>query len=281
MTIRIVTDSTCDLPPSLAEEYGITVLPAYVNIGEESYLDGVELSRSEFYRQLPGYKTPPTTAAPAIGVFAEAYDRLADDGASEILSVHLASNLSGMLNAARLGGKAAERARVTVFDSRQLTMGLGFIVLQAARAARAGKALPEIVTDLEDTVQRTHVFAALDTLEFLRRSGRVSWAEFGIGTLLRIKLIVHVYDGEVHSLEKVRTFSRAQRHLIEHVRDLGPLEQIALLHTANRDGVRQLKEAAQTLIPQEYDPIAVEVTPTIGAHVGPGALGFACVACPS
>lgn len=278
MTVRIVTDSTCDLPPSLAQQHGITVLPAYVNIGEASYRDGVDLSRRDFYRQLPGYKSPPTTAAPAVGAFAEVYDGLAAEGASEVLSIHLAASLSGMLNAARLGAQVAEKVRVTVFDSQQITMGLGFMVLQAAEAAKAGHTVPEIVSQLQETVGRTHVFAALDTLEFLRRSGRVSWAAFGIGTLLRIKLIVHVFEGEVHSLEKVRTFSRAQRHLLEHVRKLGPLQQIALLHTANPDGAQQLQEAAQALVPEGYDPVSVEVTPTIGAHVGPGALGFACVA---
>ena len=126
-------------------------------------------------------------------------------------------------------------------------------------------------------MRRTHVFALLDTLEYLRRSGRVSWAEFGVGTLLQIKPLVHVHEGKVQSLEKVRTRTRALSHLIQYIADLGSLRELALLHTANDDGARSLRQEASHLIPAHYEPVSVEVTPTIGAHVGPGALGFACV----
>src|SRR5690554_3689368 len=224
MNIRIVTDSTSDLPPALAEEYGITVLPAYINIGSESYLDGVELTRQDFYKQLPHYENPPTTAAPAVGAFSTAYEQLAAEGATHIISVHIASSLSGILNAARLGAESAQNVEVTVFDSQQISMGLGFLALLAARSAQEGHPVTEILGQLERAVPRTHVFAALDTLEFLRRSGRVSWPEFGLGTLLRIKPMVHVYKGQVHSLERVRTMSRALKHLLQHVRDLGELQ---------------------------------------------------------
>ena len=278
MAIRVVTDSTSDLPPDLAAEHGITVLPAYINIGEESYLDGVELSRQEFYEQLPHYKTPPTTAAPAVGTFTQAYDELAAAGATQILSIHLASSLSGIVNAARLGAQSAEGVEVTVFDSQQLTMGLGLLALNAARAAAAGATMDELVGRLEAERERTYVFAMLDTLEFLRRSGRVSWTAFGLGTLLRIKLIVRVHRGQVASLDKVRTHGRALQRLLQHVADLGPLQEIALLHTSNPDGIGALRERAQPLFPPGRRPLAAEVTPTIGAHVGPGALGFACIA---
>lgn len=281
MNIRIVTDSTSDLPPELAAEYGITVLPSYVNVGEESYLDLVELSREEFYRQLPEYSQPPTTAAPAVGTFTEVYERLGTaEGASAVLSIHLASTLSGMLNAARLGAQGTEQVPVTLYDSQQISMGLGLLALTAARAAASGKTMAEIVALLDDTVPRTHVFAALDTLTYLRRSGRVSWAEFGLGTLLRVKPLLHVQEGKVESLERVRTHSRAINHLLEHVRDLAPLQQIALLHTSDPEGVELLREKARPFFPSETEPVAVEVTPTIGSHVGPGALGFALVAAP-
>lgn len=277
MTIRIVTDSTSDLPPALAAAHNITVLPTYINVGQESFLDGVSLTRAEFYERLPQYQNPPTTAAPPVGEFAAAYEKLAAEGAGAILSIHLASSLSGVLNAARLGAEAATGIDVDVFDSQQISMGLGFLALTAARAAQAGATMNEIVTALEDTINRVHVFAALDTLEYLRRSGRVSWPEFGLGTLLRIKPLVHVHEGQVHSLAKVRTQSRALKQLIDHVGDLGLLRELALLHTANPEGANHLRGQAAHLIPENYDPVAVEVTPTIGAHVGPGALGFACI----
>jgi DegV family protein with EDD domain len=277
MSIKVVTDSTSDIPPELAEEYGITVLPSYVNVGSESYLDLVELSREEFYRQLPTWDQPPTTAAPATGTFTAAYERLAEEGATAILSIHLASSLSGMLNAARLGAQATERVPVTLFDSQQISMGLGLLALSAAKAAASGASMSEIVALLDDLVPRTHIFAALDTLTYLRRSGRVSWAEFGVGTILRIKPLLHVHQGNVDSLERVRTHSRAIDHLIQHVADLGSLQEIALLHAANPDGVETLRAQARHLFPEGTEPVAVEVTPTIGSHVGPGALGFALI----
>lgn len=277
MSIRVVTDSTSDLPPELAEEYRITVLPSYVNVGDKSYLDLVELSREAFYKQLPNYEQPPTTAAPAVGAFTEAYERLAEEGASEVLSIHVASNLSGMLNSARLGGLATEKIPVTLFDSRQLSMGLGLLAVVAAKAAAAGQTMEEIVAMLDKLVPRTHVFAALDTLTYLRRSGRVSWAEFSVGTLLRIKPLLHVHEGNVRSLEKVRTYSRAVNQLIEHVTELAPLEQVALIHTSNPEGVAKLRAQARHLFPEGEEPVAVEVTPAIGSHVGPGALGFALI----
>lgn len=278
MTIRIVTDSTSDIPESLAQEHGVVVLPAYVNVGEDSYLDQVELSRREFYEMLPSLSEPPTTAAPAVGAFTEAYEKLAAEGASEILSIHLSSTLSGMLNAARLGAEATDAVQVTLFDSRQLSMGLGLLALTAAEDAAAGCRMEEITARLQERVGRTHVFAVLDTLEYLRRSGRVSWAAFGVGTLLRIKPLLHVFDGNVEMIERVRTRSRAVRRLIEHVEALERLERLVVLHTRNADGAGDLGEEAAHLFPAEDDFLAVEVTPTIGAHVGPGALGFACLA---
>jgi len=277
MTIRVVTDSTCDIPPDLAAAHGIVVLPTYVNVGQDSFLDGVDLTRAEFYTRLPQFRSPVTTAAPAVGVFSEAYEQLAREGASAVLSIHLASQLSGLLNVARLGAEAAQGIDVTLFDSQQISMGLGFLALTAARAAQAGAPMAEIVSALHADLPRTHVFAMLDTLEFLRRSGRVSWPEFGVGSLLRIKPLVHVHQGSVNSLEKVRTQSRARSHMLQRVADLGPLRELALLHTANPQGAAELRGHAAHLIPPDYDPVAVEVTPTIGAHVGPGALGFACI----
>ncbi|MDX1687570.1 MAG: DegV family protein [Candidatus Promineifilaceae bacterium] len=280
MSIRIVTDSTSDIPESLADEHGVFVLPAYVNVGDDSYLDQVQLSRSEFYEMLPSLSEPPTTAAPAVGAFTEAYDKLADEGAEEILSIHLSANLSGMLNAARLGAQATDAVQVTLFDSRQLSMGLGLLALTAAQDAAAGYTMEEITTRLQRRVGRTHVFAVLDTLEYLRRSGRVSWAAFGVGTLLRIKPLLHVFDGNVEMIERVRTRGRAVRRLIEHVEALGPLERLVILHTRNAEGAAALGEEAAHLFPaqDQDDFLTVEVTPTIGAHIGPGALGFACLA---
>jgi DegV family protein with EDD domain len=278
VSLRIVTDSTSDLPPSLAEELGITVIPSYVNIGDESYRDLIDLSRAEFYRQLPHYPRLPTTAAPAVGTFAETYRQLMGEGATEIISLHVSAELSAMCNSARLGAEDAGTIPIHIFDSRQVSMGLGLLAVLAAREAAAGKAADVILRELEAAIPRTHVFAVLDTLEYLRRSGRVNWAEFSIGTLLRIKPMLHVYEGEVHSLEKVRTRGRAMAQLLAHVAALGPLREIALLHTHDPEGLAEWRALVRPYFPDGYEPVAVEVTPAIGAHVGPGALGVACIA---
>jgi DegV family protein with EDD domain len=275
MTIRIVTDSTCDLPEATVAEYGITVVPLYINFGDQSYLDGVELSRQEFYERLPDYETPPTTAVPGPEVFRQTYERLADEGATEILSIHISISLSTMVDVARLGAKETDAVPVTVFDSRQLSLGTGFLVQTAAKAAAEGRSMDEIIPLLEEQISRTHVFAALDTLEFLRRSGRMSRVMAGLGSVLQIKPLLKMYDGNP-TAERVRTRKRATERLISLLSDLVPLEQVALVHTQAPDRVEDLRQRVQHLLPEGEVP-SMDITPVIGAHIGPGAVGFACV----
>jgi DegV family protein with EDD domain len=279
MTIQIVTDSTSDIPVETAAEFGIIVVPAYVHIEGNSYLDGVELSREDFYRKLPDYPVPPTTAAPAPGAFTEAYQQLASEGATQILSIHVATSLSGIYNAARLGAESIDAVEVILFDSQQLTMGLGLLVIKAAQAASVGHSVPEIMAMLESWVNRTYVFGVLDTLEYLRRSGRVNWAEFGIGTLLRVKPLIKVHLGTVDMVEKVRTSKRAMNRFLEMVTELGPLEDLSLLYIQSMEQeLEAFRQQTQFLVPEGCVPLAVELTPAIGAHIGPGGLGIACVA---
>jgi DegV family protein with EDD domain len=275
MTIRIVTDSTCDLPEATVAEYGITVVPLYINFGDRSYLDGVELSRQEFYERLPDYETPPTTAVPGPEVFRQTYERLADEGATEILSIHISISLSTMVDVARLGAKETDAVPVTVFDSRQLSLGTGFLVQTAAKAAAEGHSMDEIIPLLEEQISRTHVFAALDTLEFLRRSGRMNRVMAGLGSVLQIKPLLKMYDGEP-TAERVRTRKRATERLISLLSDLVPLEQVALVHTQAPDRAEDLRQRVQHLLPEGEVP-SMDITPVIGAHIGPGAVGFACV----
>jgi DegV family protein with EDD domain len=276
MTIKIVTDSTCDLPEATVAEYGITVVPLYINFGDQSYLDGVELSRQEFYKRLPDCDPLPTTAAPGPEVFRQTYERLADEGASEVLSIHISISLSATVDVARLGAKETDAVPVTVLDSRQLSLGTGFLVLAAAKAAAEGRSMDEIISLLEEQISRSHVFAALDTLEFLRRSGRMNWAMASLGTVLQIKPLLKMYDGNP-TAERVRTRNRATKRLINLLSDLVPLEKVALVHTHAPDRAEALRQQAQHLLPEGEVP-SVDITPVIGAHIGPGAAGFACVA---
>ena len=282
--IRIVTDSTSDLPKAVAAEHGIAIVPAYINIEGTSYVDGIDLTREEFYERLPQYRTPPTTSAPSLGTFIETYERLAAQGvaqgvaprAQEILSIHVSATLSGILNVAHAAAQATKAARVTVFDSKQLTLGTGFLALAAARAAAVGRSMAEIVDMLKEMVQRVYSFAALDTLEYLRRGGRLTRIQSSMGAVLRIKPLLTMYDGEM-TMEKVRTRQRAIERMIGLVHDLGPLEQLALVHAHALGRVEMLRQMARDLIPAGLDPFCEEVTSVIGAHVGPGSVGLVCV----
>ena len=276
MTIKIVTDSTCDLPREIIEKYDITVIPAYINFTDGSYLDGVEISRKEFYDKLPNYQTPPTTSAPAIGTFARAYKKLKDDGAKKIISIHISSTLSGIYNVALLAAEAMENIVVKTFDPGNLSLGTGLVVEAAAKMAEAGKSLEEILLKLKDLAQRTYTFAALDTLKFLQRSGRISRLKAGFGSLLQIKPILQMNDGKV-VMEAARTSNGAIRHLLETLQSLGPIESIALLHTNASEKAELLRTQAKQMCEQISEAYSMEVTPVIGSHIGPGAIGFVAI----
>lgn len=275
MPIKIVTDSTCDLPAPLVAEYDITVVPAYVNVGETSYLDGVELSRAEFYEQLPDLHPHPTTAAPGPGQFQLVYDTLAAQGATEILSLHLSSTLSSLFAGVQMAARATYTVRVLAFDARQASMGLGFAVLAAARAVAEGRVLREVVESLKSLIACTHLVAAVDTLEFLRRSGRLNYLQAGLGSLLQVKPILKLHDGAL-TTERVRTRGQAVRRLMELLCERLPVQHVAMVHTHARERAEEFLTEVRQLLPAGDVPI-VEATPAIGAHIGPGALGFVCV----
>ncbi len=276
MTIKIVTDSTCDLPKEVIEKYDITVIPAYINFTDGSFLDGVEISRKEFYEKLPRYDTPPTTSAPAIGTFARAYKKLMDEGATNIISIHISSTLSGIYNVAVLAAEAMEKMVVKTFDPGNLSLGTGLIVEAAAKMADAGKTLEEILEKLKDLAERTYTFAALDTLKFLKRSGRISRLKAGFGSLLQIKPVISMNAGKV-VMEAARTSQGAIHHLLDRLKSLGPLETIALVHTNASEKAELLREQSLQLCEQITQAYSMEVTPVIGSHIGPGAYGFVAI----
>ncbi len=276
MSTRIVTDSSCDLPAELVASHGITVVPLYINIGKKSYLDGVEMTHEQFYDALPAFEAHPTTSVPGPGQFVKVYDQLAHDGATEIISIHIGSALSAMVGVARLAAQEVKSVPVTVFDSGNLTLGTGLLAISAAKAAAEGRPLGEILSALEDQASRTHCIAALDTLEFLRRSGRLSRIQSSLGSVLQIKPILRMNGGEFH-MERVRTRNGARARVMEIVAQLAPFEQLTLVHTHSPEKVNQLRQQASHLFPLGVEPMVAEVTPVIGIHIGPGAAGFVAV----
>lgn len=273
MTLRVVTDSTSDLPPDLAAQLGIVIVPCFINIGEQSFLDGVDLSRQEFYARLPTYNPFPKTAAPGIELFQQAYRQVIGEGATEILSIHVASSLSAVYNVAMIAAQEMNAVPITVFDSRQLSLGTGFQALIAAQLAAAGFSLAEIVRRLEEKILNIHALAVLDTLEFLRRGGRVSRVVSSLGSLLQFKPVMHVYNGAVNA-ERVRSRKNAMARMLDIAQASAPFEQLAIVHTHAPALAEELRQDVQTIFPATDTSLCVEVTPVIGAHLGPDAVGL-------
>lgn len=275
-SIRIVTDSTCDIPPDLAGRWQISVVPCYINFGTDSYLDQVELSRDRFYQELVSNPIQPTTAAPPPGMFAEIYQRVAAT-ATGIVSLHPPDSLSALRQSA-LNGWDMVKGNIPfrALDAGQLSMGLGWIAIRVAQAAEAGasmNALEELVFRLRE---RVHLFAALDTVEYLRRSGRVGWARGAIGKLLRIRPLLQLYQGTVASSGYSRTLGSALRTLLSRLQDLAELEELTLLHSNSPDLADKFRELLASL-PMPDSIRTVNVTPILGTHVGPGAVGFVAI----
>ena len=278
MTIKIVTDSTCDLPENVIQELGITVVPLFINLFDKGYLDGVEITRQDFYTNLPEYKVHPTTGIPGLNAFTAAYEELASIGATEILSIHISESLSGTVGVARAAASEFEQIPVTVRDSGQLSLGTGFQVETAARMANEGKTIEEIQTVMNDMMPRTFVTAGLQTLEYLRRSGRMSRFMTGLGSLLQLKPILTMKNGKPGS-ERVRTTQKAEAHLVKMLEEHQPIERFALLHSNAPEEANAFYSRIADLIP-EGEIYSVDITPVIGAHIGPGAVGYAIISKP-
>lgn len=274
MSVRIVTDSSCDLSEATVDSHGITVVPLSIRFGEEEFIDRQELSTSEFWARCASQPTLPETAAPAPGQFEQAYRRLASSGATGIVVISLSGALSATLQAAELAARSvAEVVPVTVVDSRSVSLGLGTIVLAAARLAEGGASLEEVTTLATDLATRTKVFGALDTLENLKKGGRIGNARAFLATALAIKPIIAVVDGVVEEAGKQRTRSKALKFLVEQVTAHGDsVRDLAVLHADCSD----VDEFVDMLRPNFGGDIVVgEIGPVIGTHAGRGTIGVA------
>jgi len=272
--IKIVTDSTADLPEDLVREYGITVVPVLVQFGRESLRDGVDITKDEFYARLVESDEPPKTAAPSVGMFEEVFRQGAADG-SEIVSISLVGNLSGTYNAARQAAQIVDGARIVCVDSRTTTLPMGFMVLRAAQAARAGRPLDEIVALVESLRPRAVLYVALQTLRYLEKGGRIGKMRALLGTMLNVKPILQVRDEEVQPVEQVRTWKRVPPRMVELARSRGEYDDLAVVYTTTRDVAEQVADlcAAAGLMPRERIYVA-QAGGVLGTHVGPGAIGI-------
>jgi DegV family protein with EDD domain len=274
MAVRVVTDSTSDLTPELAEELGITVVPASVHFGTQVYRDGVDLSTDEFFEKLFEGPDFPTTSQPSIGEFIEKYTGVAD-GADGIVSVHVSSKVSGTFNSAQQGAQqAAVDCPIEVLDTLQASMGIGMVAIAAAKAAQAGASMEEVTAVANNAIGRCQCIALLDTLEYLERGGRIGKARAVLGSLLRIKPVIIVQDGEVHDLAKERTRRKGIARLRRTAEQFSPLATAAVTYSTVRDEAVELAESLRPLMEGSEAPMVVRFGPALGTYVGPNSLGI-------
>ncbi len=272
--LRIATDSTADVPVALAAELQITVIPCQVFWGEEVYRDGVDLQPQEFYEKLARSADLPKTSQPPVSRFVEAYDRLLDvEGSEAVISIHVAGNLSGTVNAAWAAAQTrSDPSQIEVIDSGQISLGLGWAVIEAARMAQAGLPREEVSRAVHGMLPRLRAAAMIDTLENLYKGGRISQVTAALGTMLRVKPLIRVQSGQLDVLERVRTRSRALQRLEEVVRSWGRLAQVAVLHTGAEELAHHLASTIGDLAPDReimVEPAGAALT----THLGIGAVG--------
>jgi DegV family protein with EDD domain len=275
MPVRIVTDSSCDLPEAACEELGIEVVPLSIRFGEREYVDRKELSVEAFWRELETSSVLPETAAPSVGAFEEVFRRLSDDGADGIVCINLSSRLSATMQSAQVAAKALEGTTpIEIVDSLSASMGIGNLVLYAARRARDGASVEEIVSEVEDRRDRQHVYATVDTLEYLRKGGRIGGAQAFLGSVLSIKPVISVVDGVVEPAGKVRTRSKALQAVVDHV-PAGKVEMISVLH-ANAPDIDEFLALVEPKVPDAEVLVGI-IGPVVGVHAGPRVIGIAYV----
>jgi DegV family protein with EDD domain len=275
MSVAVVTDSTAYLPADLVDRFDIEVVPLYVVLAGRSGREGSDVTPQEVARSLTTRGGQVSTSRPTPGDFVAAYRRRLDAGADRIVSVHLSGELSGTFDAARLAATQVGEHLVTVLDSRSAAMGSGFAVLAAARAAAGGAGAREVADVARATAAGTRVFFVVDTLEHLRRGGRVGSAAALLGTALAVKPVLHVTDGHVVALEKVRTSSRALNRLVQRAADVAGHRPVgvAVHHLAAPERAQRLVDQLTARLPDVRELYVSELGAAIGAHVGPGAVG--------
>ena len=274
MAVRIVTDSTADLPLQFAHDLGISVVPLSVIFGDEVFREGVDIGHDLFYDKLVHERDLPTTSAPSVGDFLEVYEPLLKE-TDEIVSVHLSSKLSATYNNACQAAKilADRGARIEVMDSQAISLGLTFVTLAAARVAREGGDIEQIRAAVERTVRNIRIYVVVDTLEYLRRGGRIGRARAFLGTMLRVKPLLSLRDGEVHPEERVRTKARAMERLFQIATSYPNVQELAIGYSTNPKDAHDFELRLAAAMPQ-VNILVTRVGPVIGTHVGPGALAF-------
>jgi len=272
MTVKIVTDSSADINPELAQQLGITVVPLYLSFGDKVYRDGVDISADEFYQKLETSPVHPTTAAPSPGDFATTYEGLAKE-TDEIVSIHIGSKVSATYDAALRGKEtlAGTRCQIEVVDSQWVTMALGLVTMAAAKAAQAGEDLHQVLEEVKSSIPRIRVLGVFDTLKYLLLGGRVSKTKAIVGSVLNVKPLFTMRDGELAMAGITRTRSKGVERLVELVKSALDIQDLAIVHATTPGEANSLKELISSILAKERIYIA-RLGPALGVHGGPGTL---------
>ncbi|HWO93774.1 MAG TPA: DegV family protein [Dehalococcoidia bacterium] len=271
MPIRVVTDSTADVPNDLAEELGIAVVPLYVNFGDDTFRDGVDMSTDDFYERLVASKVLPTTSQPSAGDFEDVYRKLAEE-TTEIVSIHLSGKLSGTLGSAATAAAAVPECTIEVIDSRSASLGCGLAAIKAAQAARAGARMHEVLDLVQHVTDHQRVVFTVDTLEYLRRGGRIGRGAAFLGSLLSIKPLLELRDGEIFPVERVRSRKKALNRMYEGLSNLEAISDIGIIHATTPDDADEMRARLEERFP-DVRFWTGRIGPVLGAHTGPGILG--------
>jgi DegV family protein with EDD domain len=271
MTVKIVTDSTADLPPGLAEELDITVVPVYVKFGGEVYRDRVDISEDEFYQKLMSDPAHPSTEPPTPRDFADVYEKLSQD-ADGIISIHISSKISATCNSARRGAELVEtECPIKVVDSKCVTIGLGMLVMAAGTITKSGKNLPQVTEEVERIIPRIRLLGLLDTLKYLARGGRIGRTRALLGSILAVKPMLTMKDGELESAGQVRKRTDGIERLVDFVKKTADIEALSIVYSTTPDEAQALSERMDSIFNKEKIRL-VRLGPALGAHAGPGIL---------
>jgi DegV family protein with EDD domain len=270
--IALVTDSTADLTPEMVEEMGVTIVPLRVIFGNEPYREGVDISAEEFYERLVKSRPLPTTSAPSVGDFQEVYERLLKE-VDSIVSIHIGTKLSATVQAAQTARQSvAKPERIEIVDSQMISLAMGFAIMEAAEAVSAGAKLAEVKAAAESVVQRVSVRFMLDTLEYLRRGGRIGRARAYLGTLLSVKPILSLRGGELYPEERVRTRARGLERIIQWAIRQENVKRAAVGHSTTPDEAESIRERLAMAFPSVKVHL-IRFGPVLGTHAGPGIVG--------
>ena len=277
MAIKVVTDSTSDLDSAIAEDLGITIVPLNVHFGETVFKDGIDLNTDQFFDKLINGNVFPSTSQPSLGEFVDVYKEISQPG-DVIISVHVSSKLSGTINSAQQAANTLSgTVDVRIVDTQQVSMTVGLSAVGAAQAAQEGKSAEECIAIAESVAKRSNFFALFDTLEYLEKGGRIGKARSLIGGLLKIRPILRVEDGEIGQFSKARSRNMGILKLEQAVRELGKLDDIAIVYSTDGSDAEKLAATVEELLPDGKSPFLTRVGPVIGTHAGPNLVAIAAI----